>query len=428
MSVEIEIGKLGNHTDAHGISKGFTPEFFQEVVDSYNPLKFIAPAIISHDTQGIDDGAIASHPELSYGATQSLKVVGDRLKAVFDKVSPKLVDHFRNGELLAVSPSFYPPGHRNNPTPGKWSIRHVAFLGKTPPAIKGLATPQFSEVGFNPSENSLEFSFPVKLSETDSTLCFMIGDLYKRIDEISSSRPTPISYQEEEMTKEDLQENLEYMDEEEEEEEEEDEEEMMEEEPKKKTRFTGKYHKKTTDMNEYLDYSELQSKITELEYQVEEYDRARKLQEVSLLNTTHQLAMERENRKRDRIVSFQEDLVKSGKLLASQVGDRVLSFGEEDEAEMTLTDFMMGLDDQQLAFMEDFLSSHPTQIEYGEFATENKNPSNRASSLDFAVAPGATVSDSSYEEYQEVLNYCEQHNLDPSKSEDFEKAAMAVLG
>ena len=43
------------------------------------------------------------------------------------------------------SASFYPPQAPNNPTPGKWYLRHVAFLGAQPPAIAGLKDIQFSE-------------------------------------------------------------------------------------------------------------------------------------------------------------------------------------------------------------------------------------------------------------------------------------------
>ena len=42
------------------------------------------------------------------------------------------------GRFKKRSASFYPPEHPNNPTPGKWHLRHVAFLGAQPPAVKGL--------------------------------------------------------------------------------------------------------------------------------------------------------------------------------------------------------------------------------------------------------------------------------------------------
>ena len=49
------------------------------------------------------------------------------------------------GRFKKRSASFYPPQAPNNPTPGKWYLRHVAFLGAQPPAVAGLKDIQFSE-------------------------------------------------------------------------------------------------------------------------------------------------------------------------------------------------------------------------------------------------------------------------------------------
>ena len=170
----IEIGKLGRQVDGRGVVKQFTPEFFNEVIQSYNPKNYKAPAIISHNTQGIPDKVLHKNKSLSYGVAKSLSVVGDRLKVNFDKLSPKIKNHFDKGELLAVSPSFYHPKNRANPTPGKWSLRHCAFLGAEPPAIKGLASPEFSESGFNPEEDCLDFTFSLELNEEAEDLEFSI--------------------------------------------------------------------------------------------------------------------------------------------------------------------------------------------------------------------------------------------------------------
>jgi hypothetical protein len=72
-------------------------------------------------------------------------VVGNKLRATFSKLSQKFVDWTREGAILNVSSSLYPPGHPGNPSPGKYSLRHIAGLGATPPAIKDLAPLSLSE-------------------------------------------------------------------------------------------------------------------------------------------------------------------------------------------------------------------------------------------------------------------------------------------
>ena len=61
------------------------------------------------------------------------------------------------------SASFYPPQAPNNPTPGKWYLRHVAFLGAQPPAIAGLKDIQFSA---GDADGAVNFSESVTTTET----------------------------------------------------------------------------------------------------------------------------------------------------------------------------------------------------------------------------------------------------------------------
>ena len=593
---EIEIARTGRFTDANGITKEFTPEFLEEVASSYNPKLFKAPLIVTHNTKGIDDDKLADS-ELAFGAPSSLKVVGDRLKAVFDKVSPKIVDHFRNGELLSISPSFYPPTNRNNPSlqfgqgKGRWMLRHIAALGRTSPSIKGLTPVEFAETGYNPVEHALNFSFPVELTESDETLEFSIasygvrslfnnlrdwliekhgreetdkilpsfeieeltmGDrskslndfavaeqrqalesfrrfpagraklvaegnreqinmLMREINDLKSQvasyksqverslpsmmyeeadgtgsfaspvsfgddgttvpclarqsvaevaprriegysvegtvahggtpheRPVQenstdiLSFKDKDMKKhkgkhgttEEIDKDIEDVV---------DEEDLEEEEEMppvdKKTKKN-----KTTDMNEEpanagafrrakhvgspeaIDYAEL----------LEEERKSRRLLELQFQNEQRKAEFERKARKEEKITSFCENLVKDGQLTAAQMGDRLLEFGEGESDSLSLPQFLMTLDDEQLSFMEDFLSTQPQQISFGEFAPDNEAIS-RSDSLDFATVPGAIISESSRNEFDEILQYCEKNSLDPDNSKDFEKAALAVLG
>lgn len=193
---EIEIFKAGEHTASNGATLDFPRHKLREAVTTYNPQIFRAPAIISHDTGGIPDKSIADK-ELCYGVPHKLKLVGDSLRAVFTKLSPKLVQWLRDGALHSLSPSFYLPNSPNNPYPGKLSLRHIAFLGKTPPAVKGLAPiPQppvdwseaeFEEFGycdfnvFAPEEGVVDFSIGIPNMQVNPHT--IAADLFQRYRE-----------------------------------------------------------------------------------------------------------------------------------------------------------------------------------------------------------------------------------------------------
>lgn len=136
---EIEILKAGEWPSANAGMVKIGSEIIDDVVETYDAATFRAPLIVSHDTEGEDDRNLAEHKELAHGFPARLKRVGDRIVAEFDKISDKFVNWNRGGELLSVSASLYPPSSPANPYPGKWSLRHIAGLGKNPPAVKGLA-------------------------------------------------------------------------------------------------------------------------------------------------------------------------------------------------------------------------------------------------------------------------------------------------
>jgi DNA-binding transcriptional regulator YiaG len=141
---EIEILRPGEFTSDDGRKVDLSVERLRQVVASYNPRKFRAPLIISHNTQGVPDDSLVES-ELAYGTPSRLTMDSrGRVKALFDKVAPQFLEWVRNKQLLSVSASLYPPGHPNNPYK-TWSLRHVAALGSTPPAIKGLAPLTLSE-------------------------------------------------------------------------------------------------------------------------------------------------------------------------------------------------------------------------------------------------------------------------------------------
>lgn len=165
--IEIEIARTGTATATNGKKVDFTERMLAEAAECYNPQVFQAPLIITHDTKGIPDHKLAASP-FAYGRPDYLRKVGDRLKAVFaQKVDPQILDWFSKGNLLGISPSFYPPNHPFNPTPGKYHLRHIAALGSEPPSMKGLEPVSFSE--FEEPE-ALDFMLP-----PDAALDFSCG-------------------------------------------------------------------------------------------------------------------------------------------------------------------------------------------------------------------------------------------------------------
>ncbi len=172
--IEIDIFRAGTQTASNGSTFTFSIGDLQQVVNSFNPTIFRPPLILSHDTGGKCDRALAED-ELCYGIPDYLKLVGNTLKAGFKKIAPQMVNWVRSGRLHSVSSSFYLPNSPNNPYPGKLSLRHIAALGSTPPAVKGLAALNFNIYSYE--EGVVNFDMPV------NSVAQLTADLFQRFRE-----------------------------------------------------------------------------------------------------------------------------------------------------------------------------------------------------------------------------------------------------
>lgn len=132
----IHVFRAGDQTSAQGIKRTFSPEDLQQVVDTYDPSVHEAPIVLGH--QGDND----SLP--SFGWIQGFSREGQNLYAdvSFTDTAKDLV---KDGHYRKVSISFYSPESQINPHGGKWSARHLALLGASPPAVKGLEPFSFVE-------------------------------------------------------------------------------------------------------------------------------------------------------------------------------------------------------------------------------------------------------------------------------------------
>lgn len=130
----------GTHIDSGNESETYTNADLKEIKESYSPEIFTANVVLGHST----DIEALYHDDSapSYGHIKSL---GLNEKGLFADV--ELVKEFE--ELIErevppykyVSAAIYEPENSFNPVKGKKYLRHIAFLGSTPPAIKGLPEP-----------------------------------------------------------------------------------------------------------------------------------------------------------------------------------------------------------------------------------------------------------------------------------------------
>ncbi len=140
MLEQIEIFAPGRHVATNGKTYEFTADQVAAIAADYSPATFAAPIVIGHPK--MDDPA--------YGWAELLTVnEAGKLVAKLEKVNPAFAEGVDGGSYRKVSAKFYEPADPNNPKPGSWYLRHIGFLGATPPAVKGLA-PAFAEESDGP--------------------------------------------------------------------------------------------------------------------------------------------------------------------------------------------------------------------------------------------------------------------------------------
>lgn len=140
-----EIFRTGTHTTAKGQTVTFAESDIADIAASYDPALHHAPIVIGHPKQ---DGP-------AYGWIKSLSVRGGTIVAEPEELDTTFSEMVRESRFKKVSAGLYAPGDKANPTPGKYHLRHVGFLGAEPPAIKGLKPIEFSE---GEMDIELEFS------------------------------------------------------------------------------------------------------------------------------------------------------------------------------------------------------------------------------------------------------------------------------
>ncbi|VVD97927.1 peptidase [Pandoraea communis] len=131
----LHIFKSGRQTTMSGVTLDFSESDLEASARAYDPAKHEAPIVIGHP----------KHDAPAYGWVRSVSVGADGLMAEPHQVDAAFAEIVDAGRYKKISASFYVPDAPNNPVPGVYYLRHVAFLGAQPPAVKGLKPAEFAD-------------------------------------------------------------------------------------------------------------------------------------------------------------------------------------------------------------------------------------------------------------------------------------------
>ncbi|MDF0606637.1 peptidase [Neisseriaceae bacterium TC5R-5] len=145
----IHIFKPGRHVTMAGDIIEFSEADVAATAQAYNPALHEAPLVLGHPKT--DDPA--------QGWVQSLLATERGLFAAPRDIEAAFAEQLGQRRYGKVSAKFYAPDAASNPVPGVWYLRHVGFLGATPPGVKGLDNPAFaaSEDGCVAFQEAVEF-------------------------------------------------------------------------------------------------------------------------------------------------------------------------------------------------------------------------------------------------------------------------------
>jgi hypothetical protein len=112
-----DIFRTGTHTDTKGRKHTVTVDNLKTIERKFNESNDDAPFTVGHP----EDNSPA------YGWLKRVRRVGEKLQGLAGEVVPEFAEAVRLRMYKKISPSLRPD----------LSIRHIAFLGGTPPAVKG---------------------------------------------------------------------------------------------------------------------------------------------------------------------------------------------------------------------------------------------------------------------------------------------------
>lgn len=167
----IDIFKAGKHTAMSGAAINFAEAHLHDVALAYDPSVHEAPLVIGHP----------KHDAPAYGWVDRLDVAGGHLIATPKQVHEDFAEMVKQGSFKKISASFYVPSSPANPMPGKFYLRHVAFLGAQPPAIKGLAPVDFGDGDDGGVTFELDFAEPGRLASLTRSIVILFRRQRERL-------------------------------------------------------------------------------------------------------------------------------------------------------------------------------------------------------------------------------------------------------
>ena len=177
----IEIFRTGKHAPEIGVKE------LSDIAAHYDAKKHEAPITIGHPETNAP----------AHGWIEQLFVKGNSLFALPSQLDKNFEEEVARGAYKKISASFYRPDATVNPTPGKYSLRHVGFLGAQPPAVKGMKAPEFNDspndyltYDFNDS-NQFNHNGDINMNDSDTKILGKIlAPLIAAFGIVSSKEPT----------------------------------------------------------------------------------------------------------------------------------------------------------------------------------------------------------------------------------------------
>lgn len=174
--IKTQILKVGDHTASNG---QYSPVTYGDLLDAYrfyDPNVHEAPVIIGHSSDAKVPTALPNGSLLTlnndtlpaFGWIKKIEIIKDELIGYLE-IQDILWQWIQEGWYKFKSISLYPENNPFNPFKGKGkSIRHLAILGATPPAIKGLGSinpESLVPLDYSETEDFCNFSEIVEVSE-----------------------------------------------------------------------------------------------------------------------------------------------------------------------------------------------------------------------------------------------------------------------
>lgn len=371
----IEIFRPGTFTAMNGKNFTFTAQAVRELADTYNPSFADAPLVVGHPK--------LTSPRFGRAARLFVNDAGV-LCAEADEVVPEFAEAVNARLYPKVSASIYLPDAPGNPTPGKHYLRHIGFLGGTPPAVKGLKSVEFAA----DATGIVDFSYE---DRTYVGIFRRLRDWFVSKEGIDVAQTLIPDYQLDNLAEDAVRDEL-----------------------------SGG----SDGLPAFSSPNPLKTETTVDPNKAALDAQAASLaqKEQALANREAELAKREAASKKAVHADFAEALVTVGQLLPAQKDDVVEILAQLDAVNQ-VADFAEGHANHGKTgadLFKAFLSAQPKQVEYRRVAPHSGDS---AGAADFAAPPGYEVDPEGLEIYRKAVEYQKQH-----PGTDLVTAAKAVAG